>query len=608
MSTTETRPSSSRVSLDSLIIDDEGVATESGLTPNTGRPALNHWFSPFAQAWSDLRSSNINWKLCIIIILLAVGFKLTLSLLLFDNDFFYGVCTSSGSFDPLNTQPNLYAISQFFQVNHGLGHLTFTQAKVIDTSWDLVRTPVFFLVRANVSLIYASTSQVVGRGGQMVLALVSWRLFADCAAVSLTKQPLSFAVFHAIFSDNEPSIVSAWRVTKSLIFQKRLASKLSSAYIIFSMLFILAWPTFVSSSTGYVPITQLVISEKGNDASPNLIPFSHFRPVAYTIQDFWRVDTLNTSLVVVDDSEECIYDPEEIECYLPWSISNYTSEYGFYGLSNKPSSFMGVDLDPPSLNIEAWYISSPYNNQVSELYGWDWNDPRSPNGSVYPFRDTSRLAWEYSNKIYWLKDINKRGSCTPETDRYQWGVSFLQIFIISILLSLWALGAFLMWLFYHSRLQATAKPEVPRGYRALEMLTRNINEQLQCRGFELAELTDHDAKRLIEKHLEGGRISLKGSIKVPSYQSWFWKEWPYAILSTSLFLSSLALYLSTYDGTSPFVAFNFTFSAFLGTCFAMDVGKTWGSRLVVFFLWAVFGTFLAVGFLYGFDWIFISSF
>ncbi|KAI0410727.1 hypothetical protein F5X98DRAFT_359009 [Xylaria grammica] len=279
------RLSSSQPSLDSLIIPDEGLTTQSNDIPRTIRPAQKRWLSPFSQARSDLRRSNLNWKLWIIMVFLVVGFKLTISFLLFTLNFpqFSPVptvsCDASGSFNLFDTHTSRFAFSQFFQINRGFGHLTFTQAKVIDTFWDLV----------------------VGRGGQVCLALVSWRLFADCATVSLVTQPLSFAAFRTIFLESEPSIFSTWTIAKSFIFQKRVASKFTSGFIIFAMVFILAWPTLISAATGYVPITWPVIREQGSEENPNLIAFSRFRPIAYIVHDFWRINGLNTSLITCDD-------------------------------------------------------------------------------------------------------------------------------------------------------------------------------------------------------------------------------------------------------------------------------------------------------------------
>lgn len=305
MSIVTPQPRPPRSSLDSLIIQDEEANPKPDDSTRTIPPNQGHWLSPFVQAASDVRNSALNWKLWIIAVLLAVGFNLTLGLVLVGGEHGVG-CGISGMFSPLDTCPSLFTFSGFFQINVGLGSLTFTEAKVIDTIWDLVKTP-NSLFRPIRPLISPFILQVVGRGGQMCLALVSWRVFADCATISLTTRPLSFAAFHTIFLESEPSIFSSWNVATSFIFQKHLVSKVVSAFVIFVMFFILAWPTLISAATGYAPITQAVIQEQleGGETDPNLIAFSRFQPIAYVIHDFWRVNALNTNLIVYNTSNEC---------------------------------------------------------------------------------------------------------------------------------------------------------------------------------------------------------------------------------------------------------------------------------------------------------------
>ncbi|KAJ3573853.1 hypothetical protein NPX13_g4552 [Xylaria arbuscula] len=391
-------PSASRSSLDSLIVHDGRVTTESQITSKTLQLGRNRRFSSLTRAWSDVRSSNLHSSFWIIVILLAIGFRTSLSLLFLKNDWesFKNPCDVSGTFNRPGTSSTLTALAGFFQINIGFGNLTFTQAKVIDTLWDFG----------------------IGRGGQMCLAVISGRLFADYSTISLTARPLSFATFHTIFSESEPSIASTWRMMKSFIFQKRLSSRISSAFIIFSMCLILAFPTLASAATGYAPITRAIIREQGNEQDPSFISFSNLRPIAYIIHDFWRVNTLDTSQVVFSNAKDsfygpCLYNPDiDASCYLPWAVSNYTKDYGFYGLSNISSSFMGVQLEPPTLNIEACYIDVSSSSSPA-LYGWNWTDPNR--NDMKPFRNSSKAAWEYSNKTYWLEDIMSGGSCTPET-------------------------------------------------------------------------------------------------------------------------------------------------------------------------------------------------
>lgn len=75
--------------------------------------------------------------------------------------------------------------------------------------------------------------------------------------------------------------------------------------------------------------------------------------------------------------------------------------YGFYGLENKTSTFAELTLEPPVLNISAFYLPYTY-------FGASWTDPRT---QLQPFKNQSRNAWIYENDTYDLPYISSRGVC-----------------------------------------------------------------------------------------------------------------------------------------------------------------------------------------------------
>lgn len=52
-----------------------------------------------------------------------------------------------------------------------------------------------------------------------------------------------------------------------------------------SMAFVLGWPTFAGSMTGYTPTSRAFVK----NLNSSLIQFPDFQPVAYIIHDGWRV-------------------------------------------------------------------------------------------------------------------------------------------------------------------------------------------------------------------------------------------------------------------------------------------------------------------------------
>jgi hypothetical protein len=78
-------------------------------------------------------------------------------------------------------------------------------------------------------------------------------------------------------------------------------------------------------------------------------------------------------------------------------------EHGFHGLKNGSSIFMGMPLEPPVLNISAYYLPD-------DSLGANWTDPRS---GQQPFRDKSHSVWQYGNVTYDMDTINKLHACQP---------------------------------------------------------------------------------------------------------------------------------------------------------------------------------------------------
>lgn len=62
-------------------------------------------------------------------------------------------------------------------------------------------------------------------------------------------------------------------------------SIVATAFIIFTMLYVLAWPTFASAMTSYTPSTQALV----NTTDGSYVPLSDMYPIAYTIHDGWRI-------------------------------------------------------------------------------------------------------------------------------------------------------------------------------------------------------------------------------------------------------------------------------------------------------------------------------
>ncbi|KAI0185049.1 hypothetical protein EV127DRAFT_412528 [Xylaria flabelliformis] len=260
MLTTPKQIDMSRLSLDSLNIEhrleEEEDETDSSQSLTATQVVMKRRCQSFHQTIADIRQSRSNLKLWLLFTLLLSAFLFLINLLYSSTNL--GSCSVDGSFEYqlYSGLDDLWTISDFFQVNIAIGNLTFTQAKVADISWDLA----------------------VGRGGQAILSFITWEVFADYAALSMTTQPITFATYRTLFTETGPSLSSATRLVHDFIRYKGLASNLASAFVIYSMVLVLLLPTLAGAATGYVPVNEAFVRDFDN----NLVEFSRFRKNYYT--------------------------------------------------------------------------------------------------------------------------------------------------------------------------------------------------------------------------------------------------------------------------------------------------------------------------------------
>ena len=101
---------------------------------------------------------------------------------------------------------------------------------------------------------------------------------------------------------------------------------------------------------------------------------------------------------------------------LPMStIAKYlidVSTYGFLGLNNRESKWMGNELPSPSLNISAFQFPGKQNRKMylDNLFGYNWTDPRT---GQQPFIKESNSEYMALGQRYSSDYVNQKGSCQP---------------------------------------------------------------------------------------------------------------------------------------------------------------------------------------------------
>lgn len=180
--------------------------------------------------------------------------------------------------------------------------------------------------------------------------------------------------------------------------------------------------------------------------------------------------------------------------------------YGFGGTNASTSQWHGKLLPGNSLNIEPFLV--PY--QVLSKLNLDHN---------------FKPAWVYENRIYSLQDVQDNGACKTlgevgslfanarrfllimKFQSFQWGFSYIQLFIVVVILFTWTSGTCVLRYRTHRFPPLQDQPERPRGVRALLLLAGAIESELEASGIDPHKTTDKQLNRHIYKDLKGGSTS-----------------------------------------------------------------------------------------------------
>ncbi|RBR15069.1 hypothetical protein FVER53590_03191 [Fusarium verticillioides] len=472
------------------------------------------------------------------------------------------------------------------------GRLSFGTAKLVDVIWDLV----------------------IGRGGQTLMTLVSWRVFVEYLQLSLLTKPAAYSTVWLIRFQKDNSALATWKLATGFA-KVGLASKKAMCFMIWTALLILAFPTFASSMTGYTPYNKAYV----NSRSGKLIQFPAIAPIAYVIRDGDRVDSLHRDYPVLwkgnllQSSMKRVMSLKtsnvQADCQLQKDVSEYIQSYGFEGVGSQKTKhgqkthFRNKTLNWPPLNVKAFYLPTTFY--------WYWTanhtDSISP-APLNPYPDITALTFLVEDEIYNVKDVQAQGICQPikngESIEYQWGFSFLQLFVMAILLHSWSIGLVVLWTTAHLTLQQNDIATVPEGWKSLIKMTDQIKEQLKSAGIIWENFTDKELQDEIQLLLTGGPAPTSSEESDPekplpqghfSVRRWMWRhklrlvEGMYfvAFISLENTLRSVGLYYHFDKGTFCMAVVLYAIASMIIAC---ALGATYQQRLWTL-LAAIFSSF-----------------
>jgi hypothetical protein len=139
--------------------------------------------------------------------------------------------------------------------------------------------------------------QVVGRGGQAVLALVSYKVHTMALLRLMERNPVSYGTFEAI-TLQDSSLSAIFQTSRDLFLNQGPRAKATVLWMTISAAFAIAFPTMASAMTGYSSTVEAVVTVNGT-----FIPFSDFQMVRYVIHDGDRVPGLSKDYLVTSSRD-----------------------------------------------------------------------------------------------------------------------------------------------------------------------------------------------------------------------------------------------------------------------------------------------------------------
>lgn len=153
-------------------------------------------------------------------------------------------------------------------------------------------------------------------------------------------------------------------------------------------------------------------------------------------------------------------------------------------------------------------------------WGRDWVHPDTGQS---PFQNSTKLMYMLANKTYDVDYINTYGRCQSNSDVsatqycscstnltwlqiYQWGFSYVQLFVLVIALLIWTIGIWVVW--FKARINQLPG-EVPNGWKGLLHLASAIKTDLSATGIDPTVLSDDQLRVEMQKHLQGGTVSFE---------------------------------------------------------------------------------------------------
>ncbi|KIW69433.1 hypothetical protein PV04_05310 [Phialophora macrospora] len=432
-------------------------------------------------------------------------------------------CNFNGEFTPSDKPTlGLWDPAGFFYITVSWGKLAFSTAKFIDVVWDIV----------------------VGRGGQALLAFVTFKVSSQYLAMAMLKAPVSYNTFESL-AFVPPTLVRTVRLTGDLLTNRGWRARLIMVWIALSSLFVLGFSSLITAMSGYSSNINAVMPNHDNDS----VLWSNFHIVEFAINDAERIGhsgplfitTGNTCVqegfreddddggnyhdkvdsVAQDPPSRRDIDDESgdgtadgignvpweyvpANCTTFWRTVQYVSTYGLEAGNHTESTITlnGTThkLAAPTLDITTSYSPRALSTLSTYLNTFSVSSPPAPGSLSSVSQLTDNTFWLYDGETYDFSYVLDHATCRYSR-WHNWGFSFLFLFITSLLLAIWSVGTYALWLytqFHTSQDQAPGLNSTGGIYRSsftlVEAMKRDVGP-----GAVTPEMNEREIRSLVRR-------------------------------------------------------------------------------------------------------------
>jgi len=307
--------------------------------------------------------------------------------------------------------------------------MTFTQVKVIDIAWDLV----------------------VGRGGQLGLAWVNYRVFNEWLVGWMEGQGVGWRMYAGVaFETTGLGALGVWGkemfASGNGVGRKRRWKRwLAMVSMFLSTFYVLSFPTLMAAMTGYIATSEPYLE----DLDGNLIAFEEIDPVVYVVNDAARIGFEKPLVVGLKDVDmiEAVKSCKSFQCLIG-TVGETNQTLDIYAISSNDSVQSNSDAHtyPQITNASTWSFNTtsiPLDSPTLDITRYP--KLRIEQDRISPTSSSLYSASGRQSTLYNATYLLAHGSCKPG-ENYQWGFSYIFLFMMSIFNFIWACIMVSMWI------------------------------------------------------------------------------------------------------------------------------------------------------------------